>query len=147
MKREVKKGPFGDFERIQARMDRLFGEMMGAGRWPGACHYRNWHPPTDVYETDTCYVVRMEVADMSRSDFNISLSNRTLVITGVREDPAVKQACHQIEICYGEFRSEVTLPGAVDDRRVEATYEDGFLTVVLPKKPAQRVAVTEIRET
>jgi len=144
MKRQERKSLYSDFERVQTRMDRLFGEMMGAGRWPGACHYHSWHPPTDVYETDTFYVVRVEVAGMRQGGFKISLADRTLVITGVREDPVVKQAYHQIEICYGDFRSEVALPGPVDDRRVEAVYEDGFLRVVLPKRPAQRVPVTEV---
>ncbi len=145
MKPQERRGS-DDFERVQARMDRLLGEMFGAGRWGGSCHYQNWHPPTDVYETDTCLVVRMEVAGMRQGDFNISLTDRTLVISGVREDPAIKQAYHQIEICYGEFRSDVTLPGPVDDQRVEATYNDGFLTIVLPKRAAQKVPVTQVIE-
>lgn len=141
MKRQTKRGLYSDFELMQARMDRVFGEMIVSGRWAGLSQYRTWHPPTDVYETETHYVVRVEVAGMSEGNFTISIAERTLVITGVRQDPSDKLACHQIEISYGEFRSEVILPGPVDDGDIEAIYSDGFLKVVLPKKPPQKVPV------
>jgi HSP20 family protein len=144
MKRQKGKEHFSDLERAQARMDRIFGEMVVSRRWVTPRQYRVWHPPTDVHETDAHYLVHLEVAGMKESDFNISLSDRTLIVTGVREDPIVKKACHQIEISYGEFRSEVVLPGPVDDAGVEATYADGFLRVVLPKRPTQKVPVVEI---
>jgi HSP20 family protein len=124
-------------------MDQMFGDFVVSGRWVGPCRYQTWHPPTDVYETDRQYVVQVEVAGMQESDFSISLSERTLVIAGFRDDPAVKQACHQIEIGYGEFRSEVALPGPVDDEGVEATYVDGFLKIALPKKPVRKVPIVE----
>jgi len=144
MKQQARKGLYSDFERMRARMDRIFGEMIVSGRWVGPSQYQTWHPPTDVYETDAHYVVRMEVAGMSEGNFTISITDRTLVITGVRQDPSDKLACHQIEICYGEFRSEVVLPGPVDEGDIEAVYADGFLKVVLPKRPARKVPIVEI---
>ncbi|UCC64510.1 MAG: Hsp20/alpha crystallin family protein [Anaerolineae bacterium] len=131
----------GGFGRFKSQMDRMFGDMVVSGRWVGPCRYQTWHPPTDVYETDQQYVVQVEIAGMKESDFSISLSERTLVVAGFRDDPAAKQACHQIEIGYGEFRSEVALPGPVNDGGVEATYEDGFLRIVLPKRPVRKVPV------
>ncbi|MFZ5918904.1 MAG: Hsp20/alpha crystallin family protein [Chloroflexota bacterium] len=114
------------------------------GRWLGVTQYQTWHPPTDLYEAEEQYVVRVEVAGMGDGDFRISLSDRMLVVGGFRQDSCAKQVCHQIEVAYGEFRSEVLLPGAVDQDKIEATYADGFLMVVLPKKQAQRVPVVRI---
>lgn len=131
-------------KRQNPQMNRVFSEMVVQGRWVGSRRYQVWHPPTDVHETDTHYLVQVEVAGMRGGDFNISLAERTLLVFGVREDSTVKKACHQIEISYGEFRSEVTLPGPVDDTGVEATYVDGFLSIVLPKRPTQKVSVIEI---
>jgi len=142
--KQQRKGLYSDFERMQARMDRIFGEMIVSGRWVGPSQYRTWHPPTDVYETDAHYVVRVEVAGMDKRDFTISIADRALVITGVRQDPSDKLAYHQMEINYGEFRSEVILPGPVDEGDIEAVYSDGFLKVVLPKRPIQKVPVVEI---
>lgn len=144
MKQQAKASVYSDFGRMQARMDRIFGDMIVSGRWMGLPEYRTWHPPTDVYETDTHYVVRMEVAGMSECNFTISIVDRLLVITGIRQDPSDKLVYHQMEIIYGEFRSEVILPGPVDEGDVEAVYADGFLKVVLPKRPAQKVLIVEI---
>jgi HSP20 family protein len=119
-------------------------EMVLAGRWAGGREYKVWHPPTDVHETEAHYLVVVEVAGMKEGDFSISLSDRTLTIAGVRKDAATnKKACHQLEISFGEFRSEVVLPGPVDDSQVEAVYEDGFLRILLPMSPVRKVPVVE----
>jgi HSP20 family protein len=125
----------------QGQSGPVYGAMVGPGRWVRAVHHRTWHPPTDMYETREGYVVRVEIAGMDEADFKISLSDRQLVVAGERRDSCVKSTCHQIEISYGRFRSEVTLPGQIDRQNVEATYADGFLRIVLPKKAAQKVPV------
>jgi len=48
-----------------------------------------------------------------------------------------------MEICYGDFETEVYLPWAIVEDEIEATYEGGFLEVVLPKARAQKVPVVE----
>lgn len=100
-----------------------------------------WQPPTDVSETADDIIVRMEIAGMQDSEFTISLDKRLLAIRGIRVPHANAGAYHQMEVQSGEFVSLVDLPTAVDRNRVEATYEDGFLTLVLPKSKAQHVDV------
>ena len=121
----------------------LLNEMMLTVRWLSMRQEKTWRPATDVYETDEAVVVKVEVAGMHEQDFNISLSNRNLVITGVRRDPDAKLAYQQLEIPYGRFRTQVFLPYAVDQEKITATYKNGFLTVVLPK--AQPVSI-ELKE-
>lgn len=103
---------------------------------------RTWEPPTDVYENERGLVVQVEIAGMREEDFSITLSERVLVIEGVRRDPEPKRAYHQMEIRYGAFRAEVYLPWTADPEEVEATYEAGFLKITLPRPPARRVPVT-----
>jgi HSP20 family molecular chaperone IbpA len=55
----------------------------------------------------------------------------------------MRRAYHQMEIHFGEFRTEVELPLGVDDSRVDAEYSEGLLRVILPKLKAQRVDVQE----
>jgi HSP20 family protein len=102
-------------------------------RWRLANRPHIWRPPTDVYETDDHFVVRVEIAGMRESDFSISLEERHLLITGLRADPPERRAYYQMEIPFGEFSTEIELPGAVVPERVEAFYREGFLKVVLPK--------------
>jgi len=145
-------------EQIDAEMDRFFDEVIPPSRWLPLRHIRTWRPPTDVYETDDCVVVKVEVAGMEEGDavftskFTISLSNRNLTITGVRPDPLAEAegltlSYQQIEIRYGEFKTEVYLPWAIVENEIKATYADGFLRVDLPKAKAQKVPVVETRGT
>lgn len=137
-----------DIEQMEAEMDRLFDEVIPPRRWLPLRHIRTWRPPTDVYETDDCVVVKVEIAGMEEGEFTISLSDRDLTINGVRRDPLAEAEgltliYQQMEIRYGEFKTEVYLPWAIVEDNIEATYEDGFLTVVLPRAKAQKVPVVE----
>ena len=130
-----------DLDRAQAEMDRLYHDMVVPGRWVVVRHTQAWRPPTDVYETDEAVVVRAEVAGMQETDFSVALTDRMLVITGVRQDPCPKVAYHQMEVRYGEFRTEVYLHWAVEKEGIEAVYADGFLQVTLPKVHPRKVPV------
>ena len=128
--------------------DPIFEQLFVTGRsveWVYGGRKRVWRPPTDVYETNEHVVVRVEVAGLRVEDFDISLTGRRLVISGLRRDPAEKLAYQQMEINYGEFRTEVYLPSALDHDKVEATYEAGFLSVRLPKKRETHVPITFVK--
>ena len=111
----------------------FFQSIISGGHWTLLRHGQLWRPPTDVYETRDSIVVKVEVAGMVEDDFAITFAERTLAIAGVRYDPSAKVGYHQMEIAYGEFRTEVYIPETVDPDSIEATYKDGFLMVVLPK--------------
>jgi HSP20 family protein len=113
-----------------------FAGMRAIG-WQVGVHSYAWTPPTDVYETEVSFVVRVEVAGMRESDFTIDVEDNFLVVSGVRAESAERRAYHQMEIRFGEFSTAVELPLGVDVSKAEAEYEDGFLSVILPKlKPA-----------
>lgn len=101
--------------------------------WQVNIHSYTWSPPTDVYETDVSFVVRVEVAGMRESDFIIDVDHNYLVIGGTRVDAQEHRSYHQMEIRFGEFSTGVELPPGVNVDKADAEYEDGFLTVVLPK--------------
>lgn len=107
--------------------------------WQVRLHAYSWSPPTDVYETEDSYIVRVEVAGMSRSDFSITVDKEHLVISGVRADTPERRAYHQMEIRFGEFSTAVEMPADADISKTEAEYADGFLTVTLPKIKAIRI--------
>ncbi len=92
-----------------------------------------WRPPTDLYEKDKEYVVRVEIAGMQDAELNIAVDGRELAIYGLRQPPGDHAAYHQLEVRFGEFLSVVDLPGQVDVDSIIADYKDGFLSVRLPK--------------
>lgn len=99
-----------------------------------------WSPPTDEYETEDAYVVRMEIAGMREDDFEVSLENNTLFISGVRVDNAQeRRAYQQMEIQFGKFSTAINLPGPVNVDKTHAEYKNGFLVIILPKENQNKV--------
>lgn len=123
--------------------DSFYAGLYPSGsRWLVGRHARVWRPPTDVYETEHFIVVQLEVAGMRRDDFYITLEDRRLVISGIRShNPSNPDSYHQLEVNYGEFRSEVELSVPVDTDHIESGYEDGFLRITLPKAHPRRVEI------
>ena len=100
-----------------------------------------WRPPTDVYETDDSVVVVVEIAGLDEGDYTITLSGRTLLISGERRDPAERLTYQQMEIRHGRFRTQVHLPWALEPQGQHASYTNGFLKIILTKAQVRRVPV------
>jgi HSP20 family protein len=100
-----------------------------------------WSPPTDVYETEEGFVVRVEIAGMSEQDFEVAIENNILMISGNR--PTLNERCayYQMEIRSGKFEIAVEVPAAIAVEIVTAEYKDGFLTINLPKIGERRIEV------
>ena len=102
-----------------------------------------WRPATDVFETEESIVVRVEIAGVREEDFSISLKGNQLTVRGNRPDVLERRAYYQLEISFGEFLTEVDLPGPVLSDHVTAEYIDGFLRLVFPKDRPKKIIVTE----
>ncbi len=100
-----------------------------------------WRPPTDMYETDESYQVRVEIAGMRGADFSVTFDKQTLVIRGMRTDEGTQKAYHQMEIGYGEFETAVQVQEPVKVPDIEASYVDGFLRVELPKAQPKVISI------
>lgn len=127
-----------EMERMHRHISRQMRQLIPRERWIAIQSYQGWRPPTDVYETEDMAVVRVEIAGAHQDAFQVSFADHVLSVTGHRDDPADKLAYQQMEISYGEFRTDVFIPWQVTEDGIEATYEDGILVVQLPKAPASR---------
>jgi HSP20 family protein len=101
--------------------------------WQVGVHSYAWSPPTDVFETDASFIIRLEVAGMCESDFSIEVEDNFLIISGLRNESTERRTYHQMEIRFGEFSATVEIPAGADVSKTQAVYKDGFLNVVLPK--------------
>lgn len=104
-----------------------------AAGWQVSVHSYAWSPPTDVYETEASFVIRVEVAGIGEADFNIQVQKNMLIVSGTRSDSQERRAYRQMEIRYGEFNTGVELPPGLDLQHAQAEYENGFLTIIFPK--------------
>jgi HSP20 family protein len=100
-----------------------------------------WVPPVDIYETsDRDVVVKIELPEMKREDIKVTFENDVLAIEGQRHfaDEVRREHYHRVERGYGQFRRSFTLPATVDGTRIKAAYQDGVLTVTLPRREETR---------
>ncbi len=109
--------------------------------------YRSFNPPTDVIELADRLLVLVEIAGIRTDDLKITLTHEQLVITGFRDRPQHSaSAFHQVEIFFGEFRVDIHLPWPVDAEAVTASYDDGFLKVELPRRPARQIPIVDLND-
>lgn len=97
-----------------------------------------WSPPTDVYETEANYVIKVEIGGMRDEDFEVAFENNILRISGYRPDLNERRAYHQMEIRFGRFELALEIPVTMDIESATAEYKDGFLTIILPKIPPKQ---------
>jgi HSP20 family protein len=106
-----------------------------------------WAPAADVYETASKdLVVKLDLPDVRREDVKVTFEQQTLAIEGERKiDAAVGSDRYlRVERGHGKFRRTFALPPTVDVARVQASYQDGVLTVTLPQRDEARAREIQI---
>ena len=106
----------------------------------------HWHPPTDIYETESAFKIRLEIAGMDEDQFNIVFEQNTLSIFGYRTDEIEKESrrsFHQMEIHFGEFLVQIPVNHPIEHEKITAEFNNGFLKVTLPKAFPRRINIRE----
>lgn len=121
---------------LDEEVDFFFSSFFGSS-YPSL--YRKelcWKPPTDVYETDSDFVVILELAQMKSEEVSITYERGVLFVRGVRKavPPAERRRYQKMEINYGPFERRIAVSDQVDIENLSAHYEDGFLEIRLPKR-------------
>ena len=106
-----------------------------------------WAPRMDVSETDKEVIVKAELPGLETKNIDISLDRDILVIKGEKkcETEKSEEQYHLVERTYGAFRRSFTLPVEVEADKIDATFKDGILKVVLPKAEKARRLVTHVK--
>jgi HSP20 family protein len=119
------------------RFARIFDQMFERGMRPSTeeTSNRNWLPAMDIRETSDDLIIEAELAGVKKEDVSLSLENSVLTISGERkfEKDVEKESYHRIERAYGAFSRSFTLPRNVRVDEAKANFNDGVLTVTLPK--------------
>lgn len=123
------------FDRLASLRDLLDSAFELANATPAGARARGWTPVLDVAVNGDAVTVRLEAVGFKKDDFEISLHDDNLTISGERcgEDNARDGESFRTERFFGRFSRTVTLPAAVKADGVKATYADGVLTIALPK--------------
>ncbi|CAJ0779670.1 hypothetical protein LMG7141_00915 [Ralstonia condita] len=101
----------------------------------------------DVTESDTSYAVVAEIPGARKEDIDVTVDRGTVMIAAKVERQTEKKEGERVirsERYSGSMQRMFTLDAAIDESKVEATYENGLLRLTLPKKEAsqqQRITI------
>src|SRR4030067_240502 len=131
----VKWEPFRDLMAMQTRMTRLFDETL-TRVFKEEVQRGVWSPPVDIVEREDEVVLKVDLPEINQSEIDIKVDENTLIIQGERR--FIKEESEenylQIERPYGNFQRAFTLPKMIEKEAIKASYKDGVLRIVLPKK-------------
>ena len=107
-------------------------------------------PAVSVSETKDELLLTAELPGLGEDDLSIELENNVLTIAGVknevREEEDEDRKYHVFERSYGSFTRSFTLPPTVDGAGIVATFDNGVLTVTLPKVAEAKGRKIEIQK-
>ena len=131
----VKWEPFRELMAMQDRMTRLFDDTLSR-IVKGEVVQGIWSPPVDVVETGTEIILKADLPEMSQDEIGIKVEDGTLTVEGERKflKETPEENYIQIERSYGTFRRTFAIPRMIDQEKIKASYKDGVLRIVLPKK-------------
>ncbi len=104
-------------------------------RWDRDFSGTMW-PRVDIVERPDSFVLRADLPGLEKDDISISVDNRTLTISGKKEETkreTKKGSYYHMERSFGRFCRSFTLPSHVDDKKVEAHFRNGVLELFLKK--------------
>jgi len=124
--------------------DNLFNGLVAP---VGAESNARFLPPLDIVETDDGYEVRADLPGVKKDDLSVQVEDNTLIIEAESHDESVTKAGDKVikrERITGKYRRALQIVEAVDESGIRARYNDGVLTVQLPratKASAKKIAV------
>jgi HSP20 family protein len=129
--------PLQPFSEVQNEVRRLFQELIHQpweARSPSAA--TGWQPCCDMAETEAAIVVEVELPGVERKDVRIEVEGDVLCISGERQATAEhrERQYYRMERSYGRFERQLPLPASVDREAIRAQFQEGILTITLPKK-------------
>jgi HSP20 family protein len=95
-----------------------------------------WCPSVNFYEKEGKYHLTAEIPGLNKDDISISFDNGCVTISGKKESESDEEGVdfYRRETSHGSFSRSFNLPKSVDEDKVDASYKDGVLTLVMPHK-------------
>jgi len=140
--------PLQDLMVLQDRMNRLFEDAtqrrtQGDARAGDEFERSDWTPASDIYETESGYLIAMDLPGIDREALEIDVDDNRLIVKGIRAIDESKQ--HRTERPRGKFLRTFSVPGSVDQGKIGAEYKDGVLQIRLPKRTEQKAKKIDIK--
>lgn len=138
----VRWNPIGEIEAIRRQMDRMFDDM--SLFTPSVNNV--WKPAVELQDEGDRLTLKAELPGMEAKDLDISVLKDAVVIRGEHryENKSENNGVFHSEFRYGKFERAIALPVAVQNDKVEANFNNGILTLTLPKTEAAKNRVVKV---
>ena len=142
--------PLQDLVILQDRMNRLFEDATQRRSRADAeagdeFERADWTPAADIYETESGYLIAMDLPGIDRQALEIDVDENRLLVKGTRAIDEPKQ--HRAERPRGKFLRTFSVPASVEQGKIAAEYKDGVLQIRLPKRTEQKSKKIDIKIT
>ena len=135
--------PLKELKKLQEQLDEVFDLVP----FKGGIQRELWAPEVDVSENDKNIVVEADIPGVKKENLVIKCEEDSLALKGKKEETKEIKGknFHQIERSYGSFHRVVRLPHSVDSKKAKASYKEGVLKVIIPKKEQTKEKGTDIK--
>jgi HSP20 family protein len=129
---------FEPFMELQREMDRLFNDFMK----PLRADF-DFYPRVDAYETDDKVVLELEIPGVQKDELKITVEDGVLKISGEKKTERDEKGRNYriVERSFGKFERAFIIPDYVDVQKISAKYNNGVLTLEMPKKKEEKPAL------
>jgi HSP20 family protein len=135
--------PPRELEELHTRLGQLVeNALTGAGLPTDSV----WVPLVDIEETEDAWVLEAEVPGVDKKDVNVDVRDSEIVVSGEIKEKERKGLLRRRTRPVGRFEYRVVLPGEVDADKVDASLDNGVLTLRIPKAEKTRARRIEIGE-
>ncbi|NGP89861.1 Hsp20/alpha crystallin family protein [Fodinibius halophilus] len=133
-------------ESMRREMDHFFDDLAPFSWKRGNGGKEIWAPNSDMSETENEYLVKIDLPGLSKDDIEVNYKDHRLTIAGERKLEKEEDEKNMIrkERYFGTFVRAYTLPEAIKEDRIKATFKDGVLTIEVPKTEVKKPTKIQI---
>ncbi len=119
-----------EMDRLQREMNRMFRSTDGVQLHPAPSF-----PALNIWANENGQVITAEIPGVEPEDLDISVTGEILTLSGNRKPEIVgdEHTYHRRERGYGRFKRSIQLPYPVQGDKIEASFKNGVLKIVLPR--------------
>jgi HSP20 family protein len=142
----VKFNPTRDLLSFRDNFDRMVQDLFDK-RWDLSESMGELTPAVNIEENENEYSITAELPGVEKSDVKITFEDGALSISGEKrvENEDKKENFHRIERRYGVFSRSFAIPSAIVVEKIDASFKDGVLKVILPKAEEAKPKLIEVK--
>ena len=144
MTKLTRTSPSNQLRTLQREVDQLFDSFFGQDRDEETNAV--WAPQMDMMESDDAYRIQLDVPGLSKEDLTINYQDNRLTVQGTRTAEEQHEGTNYVrtERTFGNFYRSFTLPKSIKAEDIEASYDNGVLTIDIPKTEQSTTRQIEI---